>query len=135
MTFALKVRTFFRELFGSRLVDTLELRIMEIQQESERRINDKDRVIDMLQADLANLRVKMETYEQIIIPVVSPVGNLFKAKPEPRTLERLSGPEPGTWAYTQMKWNEQMAAEAEAEKERDGIPGQAGQEVRQQVQS
>jgi len=125
------IRQFFRDLFGSRLVDTLELRILEIQQETERRIGDKDRMIDMLQSDLANLRVKMESYETIILPIVSPVGNLFKPKPEPRTLERLSGPEPGTWAFTQMKWNEQMAAEAEAEKERDGIPGQAGQEVRQ----
>lgn len=115
MTFAIKVRTFFRELFGSRLVEMLELRVLEIQQEYEHRIGDKDRVIEMLQNDLANLRVKMETYETVILPIVSPVGNLFKPKPEPGTLERLSGPEPGTWAYTQQQWYKQQAEEAAAE--------------------
>jgi len=115
MTFALKVRMFFRELFGSRLVNTLELRIMEIQEESSRRINDKDRVIEMLQNDLTQLRIKMETYETVILPIVSPVGNLFKPKPDPKTLERLSGPEPGSWAFVQAEWDRKMAAEAEAE--------------------
>lgn len=115
MTFAIKVRTFFRELFGSRLVATLELRILEIQQESERRIGDKDRVIEMLQSDLASVRSKVEMLETVVIPVISPVGNLFKPKPDQRTLERLSGPEPGSWAFVQQEWDRKMREEIEAE--------------------
>lgn len=115
MTIAEKIRSFFRQLFGSRLVATLELRVLEVQQECERRVADKDDVIADLRSQLASLRAKLETYETIIIPVVSPVGNLFKPKPDPQTFEKLSGPEPGTWQWVQAEWDRKQREEAAAE--------------------
>jgi hypothetical protein len=112
---ALAIRKFFRDLFGSRLVATLELRVLEVQQEHERRIADKDRVIEMLQHDLAAVRAKMESYETIILPIVSPVGNLFKPKPDKQTFEAMTGPTPGSWAWVQAEWDRKQREEAEAE--------------------
>ncbi len=100
-TLAQKVRTFVRDLFGSRLVATLELRVIEIQQEHEHRVADKDDLIASLRSDLAKALAKIETYEIVLLPIVSPAGNLFKPKPVPLTFERLSGPEPGSWAWVQ----------------------------------
>jgi hypothetical protein len=120
-TVAQKVRRFFRDLFGSRLVDALELRVLEVQQECERRVRDKDDLIFSLRSDLSALRAKMETYETILLPLASPAGNLFKPKPDPKTFERLSGPEPGSWAWVQSEWNRKQADEeaAEAAKEQE----------------
>ena len=123
MTIAEKVRRFFRELFGSRLIATLELRVIEVQQECERRVADKDDLIASLRSDLAAARTKIETYEVVLLPLVSPVGNLFKPKPDERTFERLSGPEPGSWAAVQEKWYKQQAEEAAAEAAKENNSG------------
>lgn len=123
MTIAQKIRQVFRDLFGSRLVNALELRVIEVQQECERRIADKDDLIASLRADLASARTKIETYEVVLLPLVSPVGNLFKPKPDPQTFERLSGPEPGSWAAVQEKWYKQQAEEAAAEAAKENNSG------------
>jgi hypothetical protein len=114
-TLAQKIRQFLRDLFGSRLVSTLELRVLEVQQECERRVADKDRVIEMLQSDLATVRAKLEMLETVVIPVISPVGNLFKPKPDKQTFEAMTGPTPGSWAWVQAEWDRKQREEIEAE--------------------
>lgn len=111
---ALRIRQFLRNLFGSRLVSSLELRVLEVQQECERRIADKDDLIASLRLDLSNLRAKMDTYETVLLPLTSPAGNLFKPKPQ-QTFQELSGPQPGSWQWVQAEWDRKMLEEAEQE--------------------
>lgn len=125
-TVAVRVRRFFRELLGSRLVLQLEADLANLRNDYERRLQERDDVIADLKSQLTNTRVKLDTYESIIIPLTSPVGNLFKPKPE-RTFEPISEPAPGSWAAIQRDWDMQQAAEAEREKN-------ATSEIREEVQ-
>jgi hypothetical protein len=120
-----KIRLTFRDIFGSRIVNTLEIVNVQMREDFERRLNDKDDVIANLRADLQAARLKIEVLETVVIPVVSPVGNLFKPKPDTRTFEKLSGPEEGSWAWVQAEWAKKQKEEAEEERNSSsGISGQ-----------
>jgi hypothetical protein len=114
-TFAQRIRAFFKDLFGSRLISRLEQDLLDVRSDFEHRLNDKDDVIANLRSELQAARLKIETLETVIIPVVSPVGNLFKPKPDTRTFEKLSGPEEGSWAWVQAEWAKKQKEEAEQE--------------------
>jgi hypothetical protein len=113
-TLAEKIRQFVRDLFGSRLVATLELRVIEIQQEHERRVADKDDLISSLRSDLAAARAKLELWESVIIPLTSPAANILYPKPK-QTFEAITGPEPGSWAWVQQEHYRKEAELAAAE--------------------
>jgi hypothetical protein len=123
-----KIRLTFRDIFGSRIVNTLEIVNIQMREDFERRLNDKDDVIANLRADLQAARLKIEVLETVVIPVVSPVGNLFKPKPDTRTFEKLSGPEEGSWAWVQAEWAKKQAEEAQQEKI-NGVSVEGRQEV------
>ena len=115
-----KIRLFFRQLFGSRLIQRLEQDLLDVRADFEHRLNDKDDVIANLRSELQAARLKIETLETVIIPVISPVGNLFKPKPDTRTFEKLSGPEEGSWAWVQAEWAKKQAEEAQQESHSGG---------------
>lgn len=102
MTIAEQIRQFFRDLFGSRLIQRLEYDLLETRNDYERRLAEKNELIDALRAEIMSVRAKMELWEQVIIPVASPVGKLFSPKRE-QTFEAITGPEPGSWAWVQAE--------------------------------
>ena len=131
---AQRVRQFFRDLFGSRLIQRLELDLLELREDYDHRLTEKQEVIDALRVDLAQARAKLELWETVIIPVASPVANLLHPKPK-QTFETVAGPEPGSWAAIQEKWYRQQAEEAAAEaasrRNNDGVSVERRQEVEQ----
>jgi hypothetical protein len=118
------IRLFFRDLFGSRLVATLERSIVDLRQDYERRMNERDETIACLRRDLADAHGRLTRFEEVFLP------KLFSPKPEPRTFEQTIGPEPGSWAAVQAAWYKQEA-ELTAQEKNNGIQVADGQELRQ----
>jgi hypothetical protein len=118
VTVALRIRQFFRDLFGSRLTEHLETELLRIRNDYESRLLDKDRIIYDLRADLAALSGKIDRYELVLLPLTSPVGDLFRPKPK-RDISLQEIPDksaPTTWDEIQAKHYAQQAAEAAEEK-------------------
>lgn len=69
-----KIREFFRELFGSRLIDHLESEIIQIRSDCEMRLRDKDDVITQLRAEKAVLDMKVIQYENELLAKNSRAG-------------------------------------------------------------
>jgi hypothetical protein len=120
MTFAEKLRKFFQDLFGSRYMNNLELQLFQLRSDYERRLEERDQTISDLRADLAQVKMKLEGYELVLLPITSPVGKLFAPKREP-TFETVIGPTPGSWQDVQQKWYAQQEAEAAKENQPNEI--------------
>lgn len=123
---AVRVREWLREMFGSRLVQRLEYDLLDLRNDYEHRLNDRDDTIADLRSQLVGARAKLETFETILIPLTSPAGNLFKPRRDTATFEALSEPSPGSWPWVQAEWAKKMAEEEEREK--NGI-SEVGEEV------
>ena len=119
-TLAQRIRSFFHDLFGSRLVNSLELQLLQLRSDYERRLEERDQTISDLRADLAQVKMKLEGYELVLLPLASPVGKLFAPKREP-TFETVIGPTPGSWQDVQAKWYAQQEAEAAKENQPNEI--------------
>ena len=63
MSFAEKVRKFFRDLFGSRLVLHLETELLSQQSSYETRLNERDQTISDLRSEVRELKSKQEQLE------------------------------------------------------------------------
>lgn len=123
MNIAQKIRQFLRDLLGSRLVARLEEDLLRLRADYDARLNERDETIADLRDQLAQLRAKLDTYEVVLLPLTSPVGNLFNPKPRTQTLDSVIEPE-GSWARTQREWYAQQNEDNLSEK-------QPGEEVQQ----
>ena len=69
-----RIRQFFRELFGSRVVEHLETELVQLRQDFEKRLQDKDQSIASLREEKALLMSKIAMYEMTIMPHSSRIG-------------------------------------------------------------
>jgi hypothetical protein len=117
-----KIRQFFRDLFGSRLVESLELQLLLLRQDMERRLADQNITIASLREDRASLEAKVLRYEITIMPLSSRAGaELVKtvrpAKPTFPDFDFNSlPPVQSRWQQVQDEHDKAMLAEIEAEK-------------------
>jgi hypothetical protein len=132
-TLAQRIRSFFHDLFGSRLLQRLEYDLLDIRTAYEQRLNERDETIADLREQLSQVRGKLEVYETVLLPISSSVGKLFSPKPA-ATFETVIGPTPGSWAAVQQDWYAQQEAEIVKEK-LDGLRVERREEVEQQIQS
>lgn len=79
------IRQFFRELFGSRLVERLEEDLLRVRQDFEERLQDKELIITTLRAEKAEMQGKIILYERSIMPTASRAGADIVAQQKPRT--------------------------------------------------
>jgi len=126
-----KIRKFFRELFGSRLVESQELQLLQLRQDYEHRLLDKDQVIADLRAEKALMLGRMSIYENTIMPLASRAGAQVVAATNPTTPKKpnfaiadIMSQMPKTrWEIEQEKFYAARDAEdAEKEKQKNGTP-------------
>lgn len=119
---ASKIRKFFRDLFGSRLVERLEIDLAMLREDYERRLQDKDLVIANLREEKQQLISKVAIYELTILPRASVQGAEVVAyqKPTKPTFSAKdfynSPPVMSRWQQEVAKHEEQMRLEEEAER-------------------
>lgn len=82
-----EIREFFRELFGSRVIQILELQTLQLRQDFEQRLQDKDQVIAELRAERAIMQGRMVIYENTIMPLASRAGAQVVASSTPTILK------------------------------------------------
>lgn len=80
-----EIRRFLRDLFGSRLVETLEINLVHVRQDCERRLQDKDQVIADLRAEKALMLGRMTIYENTIMPLASRAGAQVVSATNPKS--------------------------------------------------
>lgn len=85
--FGATIREFFREIFGSRLIVNLEVQLLQLRQDYERRLQDKDQIIADLRTEYALMRGKMSIYENTIMPLASRAGAQIVAATTPKPLK------------------------------------------------
>lgn len=107
-----EIRQFLRDLFGSRLAETLEESAMRQREQYEYRLQEKDRVIADLREELAATRTKCELYEKTLIPIVSPAGDFLRGPQKP-PIQLVTEPDPNSWAGIQAAWNKKEFAPEE----------------------
>ena len=112
------IRLFFRELFGSRVAEHLVVEVIQLRQDYEQRLQDKDHLIAALREEKAILMAKVTTYEATIMPRSSRAGAEIVAytKPKPN-FSFIDVPAPKSrWEMVQEEHEKQMAKEIEEEK-------------------
>ncbi len=117
-----EIRTFFRELFGSRLVELLETQLLHVRQDFERRLQDKDQVIADLRAEKALMLGRMVIYENTIMPmasragaqVVSAINPSVPKKPTFNVSELMSQLPKSPWEVEQERYYKQRDEEDKA---------------------
>lgn len=95
MNVAKNIRTFFRDLFGSRVAEYLEVDNLRIREDFERRLQDKDVIIAELRAERTMLQVKITTYENTLMPLASRAGAQIVA---------ANVPKPDRPAFNSKEW-------------------------------
>jgi hypothetical protein len=116
-----RIRQFFRDLFGSRVSEHLEREIMQLRQDFERRLQDKEAVVASLREEKAMLMSKITMYEMTIMPHSSRMGAEVTAyqKPTKPAFSFVDMPkEKSRWEKVQDDHNAQMAKELAEEKEK-----------------
>ncbi len=73
-TLGKRIRQFFRELFGSRVAEQLELSAIQLRQDFEYRLLEKDNLIASLREEKALLTSKITIYELTLMPHASRAG-------------------------------------------------------------
>jgi hypothetical protein len=68
------IRQFLRDLFGSRMADHLWVEILQLRQDFEVRLKEKDEVIANLREEKAQLVAKVTIYELTLMPHSSRMG-------------------------------------------------------------
>lgn len=109
---AIRIRTFLRDLLGSRLLDHMERELMQVRADYETRLLERERVIADLRADLAALQSKLDRYELVLLPLVHP----RPSAPRPVTLQETREPRQSSWAEVQAEWDREQAELAAKEK-------------------
>lgn len=117
------IRLFFRELFGSRLLATLEVDLLRLRQDYDERLQDKERIISTLREEKAFLTGKIAIYESTLMPLSSRAGaEVVKAarpvKPTFPDFDFNSIP-PITTRWNAVQAEHEKEIEAEIAKERE----------------
>jgi|HubBroStandDraft_6_1064221.scaffolds.fasta_scaffold04118_2 hypothetical protein len=115
-TVGLQIRTFLRNLFGSRLNAHLEEELMRTRNDYETRLMERERTISDLREQLGQLSAKVDRYELVLLPLASPIGGMFAPKKERPPLMPVADGGGMTWAEIQAEHERQQQLEAEAEK-------------------
>lgn len=109
---AFQIHQFIHNLFGSRVLARCEEELIRVRGDAEIRLLEKDRYLSELKEEIHQLRSKCAQYEMVLIPLVSPAGNLLSPKRPPPTFEPVI--EPTSWEAEQQRWyrkQERLAAE------------------------
>lgn len=101
---AVTIRTFFRDLFSSRLTDHMTEELMRLRQDYEARLHDKERAILDLREQLSAAQARLDRWEMIIVPLAHPV----KERRDP-TLQASSEPRTLTWSEVQLEHDREQA--------------------------
>ena len=120
------IRQFFRDLFGSRLIQRLEEDLLRLRNDFEARLNDKDIQLAMLREEKQQLQAKVALYEITIMPRASVQGAEVVAysKPTKPSFSREmfnSPPAISSWQKVQIEHEAQMQKEIEEEKKAQGV--------------
>jgi hypothetical protein len=118
VTWGAGVRQFFRDLFGSRLVERLELDLVNLRNDFEQRLQDQALLIATLREEKQLLMSKTAVYEMTLMPHASRAGAEVVAyqKPSKPSFSYAEIPSPKSrWQVVQDLHEEQMRKEIEAE--------------------
>src|ERR1700676_1315866 len=114
VTWGAGVRQFFRDLFGSRLVERLELDLVNLRNDFEQRLQDQALLIATLREEKQLLMSKTAVYEMTLMPHASRAGAEVVAyqKPNKPTFSYAEIPAPKSrWQVVQDQHEEQMRKE------------------------
>jgi hypothetical protein len=114
-----RIRYFFRDIFGSRVLEHLENEKMQLREDFEKRLQDKDNVIASLREEKALLMSKVAMYEITLLPHASRAGAEVVAyqKPLKPAFSFVDMPVPKSrWQQVQEDHEKQLEAEAAEEK-------------------
>jgi hypothetical protein len=120
-TFGARIRQFLRELFGSRLTSRLELDLILLRQDFEVWAQENKVIVAGLREEKQMLLSKVATYEATLLPYASRAGAEVVAyqKPKKPAFSFVDIPAPKSrWQQTQDDGEEQLAKEAEEEKQK-----------------
>src|ERR1022692_3757998 len=111
-----ELRMFFRDLFGSRLSELLELELGNLRNDYESRITDMRTQIADLKQEKLILENKIMTLEISVFPAVSKVGadivRRAQGTPKPEFGgESFDIPEKSAWQSAQDEWQKQQEAD------------------------
>lgn len=109
-----QIRKFFSDLFGSKLAQRAEIELVQVRQDFETRLREKDLYAVDLKDEITRLRSKLAEYELVLIPLTS--GGLFGPKKTPSTLEPIV--EPSSWRAMQDAFYKEQE---EAEKPKEAV--------------
>jgi hypothetical protein len=100
------IRDFFSQLFGSKRAEDLRIANLQLRQDYDSRLRDKDDVILDLRQEVERCRNKIAQYEMVLIPLANPTQKepSFDSFVEP----------PDSWLKTQEDFYRQQDAEAAA---------------------
>ena len=82
--FGKRIRQFFRDLFGSRVSEHLEIEKIQLRQDYEKRLLEKDTQIASLREEKALLTSKITVYELTLLPHASRSGAEVVAYSKPK---------------------------------------------------
>jgi len=114
------IRQFLRELFGSRLVERLELDLINLRNDMDRQLHDKDVMISSLREEKAMLNSKILVYENTVMARSSRMGAEVvayqkPAPPKPNFSFFDMPPTKSRWQVFQEQHEEEMRKELEDE--------------------
>lgn len=116
---AKSIRLFFRELFGSRISEHLEIELLRLRSDFEQRLMEKDQIVAALREEKSLLTSKITMYELTVMPHASRMGAEVVAyqKPIKPAFSFVDVPAPKSrWQQVQDNWEEQLRKDAEEEK-------------------
>jgi hypothetical protein len=107
----LKIRKFFRDLFGSRLNSHLEEELLRTREDYEARILEYVQQASVYREQIAQLSAKIEKYEMVLLPMV--YGGVLGPK-KPMDFTEIAE-DSDSWPAIQARWEKEQAKEAEEE--------------------
>lgn len=121
MGLGLEIRQFFRDLFGSRLVERLEEDLLRVRQDFEERLQDKELVITTLRSEKTEMQAKILLYERSIMPTASKLGAEIVAHQKPKAPNwgvdfKQPPPMKTRWQQVQEDHEKNLREEAEESK-------------------
>ena len=124
------IRRFFRELMGSRIAERLELDLINLRNDFDQRLHDKDLIIASLREEKAQLNAKIIIYENVVMTGTSKMGAEVVAyqkplPPKPKFSFVDAPPTLSRWQQMQNLHDEKIAKEeAEEAAEKDKLAAQ-----------
>ncbi len=120
-TKGMQIRQFFRDLFGSRLVERLETDLLNLQNSLDRQLHDRDLVIADLRGQKSQLEGKISLLEMAVMPRSTREGAEYiraqkPALPKPNFSFADIGQTKSKWEVFQENYYKEEAAKEAAEK-------------------